>query len=146
MKVWVWSVFAVLALLWTLGVWAGVELLQWGLQWLGAAPHLDAAGALGTLRVPAWLTLWIDVTWLQALLESVRWALEGLQQGGPLLASLGQALAAWLVPLGWLTWGLGLLTLLALAALSHALVARPGRSGGRLPPPSPPGLGGASAA
>lgn len=145
MKALVWGVFALLALLWSLGVWAGTSMLAWGLNWMGSAPQLDAAGAISSLGVPAWLTLWVDVALLQALLESVRWGLELLQQGGPLLASLWQALVAALVPLAWLTWGLGLLVLLVLAVLVHWLVSRLGRSGGGLPPPQM-GQGGAHVA
>ena len=62
MKTLIWSLFALIALLWTGLAVLSVQLAEWAL----------AAMAQGTAQwnpadLPAWLSIWLDPAWLQAL-------------------------------------------------------------------------------
>lgn len=123
MKTLVWGLTALLAAGWTGLVWVTHQLTGWLLGAIDAGTLKDAGGALAGLPVPPlpeWLNLWIDTAWLGALqalsADLLGWLGAVLPSGG--------ALMAWVGPLLWVGWGLGMLTLLALAGLVHVLVGR----------------------
>lgn len=122
-KILIWSVFALLALLWTGTAWAGAALTDWVVGLLGSDAGMQLGTAIGSWPIPAWLTYWVDVAAIHAVLDGVAWTMESLQQTWPWIgAALG-----WLVPLIWAGWGIGLVVLLALAVIAHLLVGRIGR-------------------
>ena len=128
MKALIWGLTALLAALWT----GAAALAHKVLGWLLAAMDSGAAGAVPLPPLPDWLALWIDAEALAALRL---WGVDLLQWLGAVLPS-GDALMGWIGPLLWVGWGLGVVTLLALAALLHWLVGRV---------PAPAALRGASA-
>lgn len=123
MKTLVWGITALLATLWTGLVALTHQLSGWLLGALNAAAFSQAAGTVGSLPlppVPVWLSPWLNTPELAALQA---FGVSLVQWMGAVLPS-GDALMAWIGPLLWVGWGLGLLTLLALATLAHWLVTR----------------------
>jgi len=115
MKTLIWSLFALIALLWTGLAVLSVQLADWAL----------AAMAQGTAQwnpadLPAWLSIWLDPAWLQAL--QALWA-----DWVPALVSVlpsGDSLGQWITVLVWLCWGLGLIALLVGAVALHWLAGQ----------------------
>jgi hypothetical protein len=128
MKIALWIVFAVLAVVWTGGALLTVELVRWGAQALASGGAAELADAANRLPVPAWLAPWVDPDWVRALREGIAWTLQAARDALPFL---GTAMG-WLVPLVWIAWVLGFLALLAVAAVLNGLL------GGRRRP-EPPG-------
>lgn len=123
MKTLIWSLTALLAAGWTGLVWLTHQVTGWLLGAVDADGLKDAGGAVAGLPLPPLpdaLALWIDTAWLGALQA---WSAGLLGWLGAVLPS-GDALMAWIGPLLWVGWGLGLLTLLALAGLTHLLAGR----------------------
>jgi hypothetical protein len=132
MKIALWIVFAVLALLWTGGAAAVAQLVQWSAQGLatgGAAP-------LGTIvagaSVPSWLGAWIDPAAWSVAQQAFAGALASLSASLP---AIGTAVG-WLVPAVWVAWGLGLMVLICLTVLAYWLISRFGRVGASGPSPA----------
>jgi hypothetical protein len=129
MKIALWIVFALLALLWTGGAAAVAQLVQWSAQGLAAG----GAGSLGTIAagaaVPSWLAAWIDPAAWNAAVQAISAALSSMAASLP---SIG-ATVGWLVPVVWVIWGLGLVALIGVTLLASWLLGRVGRGG----PPSP---------
>jgi hypothetical protein len=124
MRVVVWAAWAVIAGMWTLGAWVMAELAQWSVQVMSSAEAGRAAQAVMQAPLPPWLGVWIDPAWLELLRSQLQWLIEA---GQAVLPAVG-AVAGWIVPLVWVGWGLGMLTLLALAVGAHWLIGRLGRS------------------
>lgn len=123
MRTLIWGMTALLAAGWTGLVWLTHRVTVWLLAAVEAGTLQDAGGALARLplpQLPEALRPWIDTAWLVQLQA---WAVRLLDGLGTALPS-GDALMAWIGPLLWVGWGLGLLALLALAGLLHALVGR----------------------
>jgi hypothetical protein len=125
MKTLIWSLFGLLALLWSGLCWAGAALLRWAaglLSGTGNAPA-DWGRVLADWPLPQWLALWADVAALRSLLELIASMVESLQAVWP---GVDSALA-WLMPLLWVVWGGGLLMLIGLTGLALwlARAARP---------------------
>ena len=118
MKVLIWSVAALLAAVWTGMVALTVQLSDWLLHAVAAAPLPGSSP--GPLPLPEWLTPWANAEWLAAL--QVVW-MNGAQWLTQLVPGAG-GLMAWITPLLWTGWALGLLPLLALALFLHWLVSR----------------------
>lgn len=123
MKTLIWGLTALLAAAWTGFIALAQQVTGWLLSVLDAGTLTEAGGAAARLPLPPlpdWLAPWIDTAWLGALqafgADLLRWL------GAVLPGS--DALMAWIGPLMWIGWGLGLLTLLALAVLLHWLVGR----------------------
>lgn len=115
-----WTVFGLLALLWTAGAWLTAEAVDWIAQSLASGTAVQVARDMTIGTVPQWLQLWIDPAWLQALQSALRWLLELAGTGSPAAG----AVAGWLIPLVWVGWGLGIVALLAAAAAVHLLLRR----------------------
>jgi hypothetical protein len=124
MKLLVWCVFAVFALLWTLAAWIAARLAG------AAAAAVREHGGFPTSAEHSWnwqlppdLASWIDPALLLYLQQMMSWSLEGLRDTLPFFG----ALLGWIVPLTWIGWALGLVLLLAAAAFAHWLAARRAR-------------------
>lgn len=136
MKWMIWTIGGLLAASWTVAL-ALVALL------LGLVGDLLQRAGSGTAPVPAlptevpagmasWLPTWLRA-WMQASLtawiDPAAWAAlvqavqRALAYGQSVLPALGSA-TGWIETLVWVVWGLGMLALLVVAAVSHGLLAR----------------------
>lgn len=120
MKALIWIVAGFLGLLWTGFASLMTGLLAWASQATSSAGLAEFGRVVAQWPVPGWVSWWIDPDALKALQETVRWTLENLGGALPMAGSI----VGWLVPLGWVLWGLGLLTLFALAVGMQMLVGR----------------------
>lgn len=123
MKPLIWGLTAVLATVWTGLVWLTHTLSEWLLGTVNGEAIAGTGGALGSLPLPPlpdWLAPWINAAWLA----------DWQAFGAGLLGWLGgvmpsaDALMTWIGPLLWIGWGLGLLTLVALAVAGHVFADR----------------------
>jgi hypothetical protein len=132
MKIALWIVFALLALLWTGGAAVVAQLVHWSAQGLasGSAGSLGAFGA--GVPVPAWLGAWIDPAAWTAAQQAVAGALTSLSGSLP---AIGAAIG-WLVPAVWVGWGLGLVALIVFTLLVSWLLGRFGRGDPFSPTPA----------
>ena len=122
-KTLIWGLAALLAAGWSGLVWLGHHLSLWALGTLEGGTLQNAGGALERLSLPplpGWLGPWFDTAWLS---ELQGWSADLLVWLGAVLPS-GEALMAWVGPLFWAAWGLGVVALIALAALAQALSGR----------------------
>lgn len=125
MKIALWIVFAVLALLWTGGAAAISQLVQWSAQGLAAGSGAPLGTIVAGASVPSWLSVWIDSATWSAAQQAVAGALAALSDSLP---AIGMAVG-WLVPAVWVAWGLGLIALMVLTVLAYGLIVRFGRRG-----------------
>lgn len=123
MKIALWIVFVVVALLWTAGAAGTAALTGWTAAQLASGAAADVGAAAAQWPVPAWLALWIDPALLQTAQQALQWTLQNFRESLPWFG----ALLGWLVPLVWIGWGLGLLVMLLLAIAAHVLIGRSGR-------------------
>ena len=112
MKTLIWSLFALVALLWTGLAVLSVQFADWAL-----ATMAQGTAQWNPADLPAWLALWLDPAWLQALWADWVPALMRLLPSGE---NLGQ----WIAALVWLSWGLGLVALLVGAVALHWLAGQ----------------------
>jgi hypothetical protein len=120
-----WSLSFALLGLWSLACWGLHAAAVWAVA--GAGALAGGTAAMGTVRVPEGLGVWIPpglAGEFQGLLASfgpwVQWALEAVP-----------ALAGGVTVLAWAIWGLGAVTLLGLAIGAHVLIALFKRRGRR---------------
>lgn len=130
MKVLIWFVFVLLAAFWTGLVALTAQVTDWVLAAMASGQIADLAGAAGEIPVPAWLALWVDTAWLQALQASMVDMVQWVSQLLPTAAGL----LGWITPLLWVVWGFVMLLMLACAVVGHWLI---GRLGGRAGPSIP---------
>ena len=118
----IWTIGGVLAALWT----GALALAAAAVDWTARALRQAGAGEMTTPapppELPAWLSTWIEPTTWTAVVQAVHQTLQALQSALPVVGTV----AAWLEPLVWALWGLGMLALLAIAAGSHWWLARRG--------------------
>ena len=122
-------VFALLAL-WSLTAWALHAVAVWTVSNAGALT--GAASGASTISVPDWLASWVPP-------EVTQWASQLMAGLAPLVDSLLQtapALAAGLIVLTWVVWGIGSVLLVLLGAGLHLLIALWRRRGGSGSSPS----------
>lgn len=125
MKFLIWAGTGLVALLWTLTIAVMASLANWL-----AGSTDQAVSGLQTISqwpMPAWLSLWVDPTWLDPIKAMMAWGLDLLTVATPWLAPV----LGWLAPLLWFVWAVVMLLLLAIASSGHLLV-------GKLRPPSHP--------
>lgn len=120
MSLLIWSVFAVLALLWTGGAWASAALVQWSADLMATGQAVELGRAVSSWPVPAWAVWFVDIALVHAMIDGIVWGLETLQAVAPWASTA----IGWLVPVVWVAWAFGLLLMLALAAGLHWLVRR----------------------
>jgi len=126
MKIIIWAGFCVLAMLWTLGALILVELVQWGAQVIASGAALELGSTAAQWPAPAWLALWLDPAMIKAAQEMLLTGFEAFRSGLPWIGSA----VGWLVPLVWISWGIGVVLLLAMAMgatwlTSRTLLTRP---------------------
>ena len=123
MKIVLWAGVAVLGLLWTGLAALGASLVGWGATVLASGGAAEWARAAAQWPVPGWIALWVDPQAVKAIQEALLWGLQALQHSLPWVASA----VGWLVPLVWVTWGLGVLLLVVLGAVAHLFISRGSR-------------------
>ncbi|MBB1076719.1 hypothetical protein HUU62_20160 [Rhodoferax sp. 4810] len=111
-----WTVIVVLLAIWSTGVWMLHALLVWSMS--GAGALADQAQQLGSVNLPSWLPPWLPPEWAPWLQDVATGLLPMLASA---LAMLPSA-ASWLGPLAWLVWAIGLLILVAVAALGQTMI------------------------
>lgn len=130
MKIALWLVTLVLALLWTAGAALTAGVTGWAAGLIASGQAIDVGTSVAQLPVPAWIALWVDPALVQATQEAVLWMLTTFRDSLPWLG----AMVGWLVPVIWIGWGIGMVALLALAMGGHLLI---GRLAGRQSPVLP---------
>lgn len=120
MKMIIWGMFALVALLWTGGAALLAQLVEWSAHGLSNGAGASVGVAATAMQMPSWLSPWIDASAWSATQEAAGALLSGLSG---VLPTLGDTVA-WLVPAVWVTWALGLLALLGLT-LAGAWLMRP---------------------
>lgn len=120
MKIAIWVIFSVLALLWTAGSFIAATLTQWGTQLLATASFEQLNSNVTQWPLPEGLPIWFDPGAILALQHLALLSLEAFRNAMPYMSSM----MAWLVPVIWMVWGFGFLCLLALAGGAHWLAAR----------------------
>lgn len=120
MKLAIWMVFGLIALVWTGGAFLASELTRWAVQALASGDAASLGKDIAQWSVPQWVYSWMDPALIQAMQSSVLWAIEGLRDALPMLSSA----VGWMVPLVWVLWGLGLLAMFVLACGAHVLLGR----------------------
>lgn len=120
MKIAVWFVCLLLLGFWTGGTLLLTELTEWGARQLASDEAAALGEALARWPVPAWVSVWVDPTWIEAAQGGVTWALQALHGALPLVGSA----VGWVVPFIWVLWGLGVILVLGLAFGAHLLLGR----------------------
>lgn len=118
MKIFIWTMTAIVALLGTLLV----AVMAFAAGWLSdnMAGGAGWATQLAQVPVPAWLSLLLDpamVEWVRAASTSV---LSAVATGLPWLAPM----LGWVVPMLWVLWLIVLIFVLAVATGLHFAVGR----------------------
>jgi hypothetical protein len=119
MRLLVWTVAAVLALLWTGGAALLASLVQLAVHGVAAGAGVSLPAAADP-ALPRWLAGWIDPAWWQAALQSASSAWAAASAWAPALSTA----IGWLEPAIWAAWAAGIVALLALAGLATWLVGR----------------------
>ena len=119
-KIILWAAFGVLAVVWTLGALIVVELVQWGAQAIALGAPTEPGRSAGQWPAPAWLALWLDPAAIKAAQEGLLTGLEAFRSALPWVVSA----VGWLVPLVWISWGIGVALLLAVTGGAHWLASR----------------------
>jgi hypothetical protein len=118
MKILIWAITAVIALLGSLLVAVMAFTVGWLSDNMAGGP--DWVKQLAQVPVPAWLSLFLD----PAMVEWVRTASAGMisavATGLPWLAPM----LGWVVPALWVIWLIVLICLVGLASVLHYLVGR----------------------
>ncbi|QDL54273.1 hypothetical protein [Rhodoferax aquaticus] len=107
-----------LALVWTAFIALSAAVADWLASQGGQLP--GGLYALGQWPMPPWVALWIDPALAETLRASVVWALDLAAALMPWILPL----LAWVAPVLWVIWGLGLVALLVLAGLGVFLLGR----------------------
>ncbi|OYU46706.1 MAG: hypothetical protein CFE44_00680 [Burkholderiales bacterium PBB4] len=118
MKIMLWGVTLLLAMVWTVGV----ALLASVANWLAGAGDqvVGAVQMVAEWPVPAWANVWMDPAWLDAVRAMLTVSIDAVATYAPwLFSALG-----WVAPLLWVLWGLGMFLLLVVAAVGQVLLGR----------------------
>jgi hypothetical protein len=120
MTVIIWSIFIVLALVWTASAAVLAQLIKWSVPGLAMVGEASGGALAATVAMPAWLSPFIDPAFWTAMQESVTGVVASLPAMMPFLGEV----ATWLVPVVWVVWGLGCLSLLTLSLASTWMLHR----------------------
>ena len=120
MKVLIWAAFGVLAALWSLGALIVVELVQWSAQVIASGAAVELGRSAAPWPAPAWLASWLDPAAIKATQEGLLTGFEAFRSALPWVGST----LGWLVPLVWISWGIGIALLLAMTGGAHWLASR----------------------
>ena len=119
MKILIWAVFGVLAVLWTLGALIVVELVQWSAQVIASGAAVELGRSAAQWPAPAWLASWLDPVTIKAAQQGMQAGFEAFRSALPWVGSA----VGWLVPLVWISWGIGVALLLAMTGGAHWLAS-----------------------
>ena len=120
MKLVIWCVFLVLAVLWTFASSILVEAIEWSSQRLSSGQPPNLESVTSQIVIPPWLSPWLEPSSWAMIFQSIEFFLANVTAAVPALGSL----LGWLVPLVWIGWGLGILALLALAIAGTFILKR----------------------
>lgn len=120
MKIIIWLAFGALAVLWTLGALIVVELAQWGAQAIASGATTELGRSAAQWPAPVWLSPWLDPAAIKSVQESLQTGFEAFRGALPWIGSA----VGWLVPLAWISWGIGVTLLLVMAGGAHWLASR----------------------
>lgn len=126
LKTALWTIAGLLALLWSGLAWVAAAVVRWTVEALSTGQAAELGKTAVEFKFPAWLEPFLDTGLLSSLQDLARWVLEMAGQGAPLAG----AAVGWLVPVVWVGWALGLLTLLGIAGLLHLALRSLPRIGG----------------
>jgi hypothetical protein len=121
MKTLIWAFFLVLTLLWTGLAVMSIGVSDWLLSLLnsGLNASLSSGSALSqqvaAVSLPAWLQMWVDPLWLEAIRSMMAPVIGMLSAVMPSTDTLGTLLSV----LVWVIWGFGAAVLLAGALGAH---------------------------
>jgi len=119
-KIVIWSVFSLTALLWTFASTILVEAIQWSSERLTSGQTANLESVTSSIVIPPWLSPWLEPSSWAMIFQSIQFFLANAASAVPAIGSL----LGWLVPLVWIGWGLGILALLALAIAGTLAVKR----------------------
>jgi hypothetical protein len=120
MKIIIWAVFGVLVVAWTLGALIVAELAQWGAQFIASGAATELGRSAAQWPAPAWLALWLDPVAIRSVQEGLQTGFEAFRGALPWIGSA----VGWLVPVAWISWGIGVALLLAMTGGAHWLASR----------------------
>lgn len=118
MKVAVWGISLILAIVWTAGIAITVEVVRWSIGALAAGGVGGLTEAVARIPVADWLAPFIDIFGGREMLSAVA---SWLQSASTFLPLASQSLG-WLVPALWVVWALGLGVLLIVTVLVSRLL------------------------
>jgi hypothetical protein len=118
MKILIWAIAAVAALLGTLLVAVTASAVGWlGDNMAGGA---DWVKQLALMPVPAWLSLFLDPAMVEWVHSATLGAISAVATGLPWLAPM----LGWVVPVLWVVWLIILICIIGLASGLHYAVGR----------------------
>lgn len=120
MRILIWSVFGLVALLWTGVSFISAEVIQWASEALASSNPSALENATNNIVIPPIISPLLEPAAWATLFQSVQAALANTAAAIP----LAQSIFDWLVPLVWTVWALGLLALIALAVGINRLLSR----------------------
>lgn len=120
MKLVIWCVFLVVAVLWTFASSILVEAIEWSSQRFSSGQPPNLESITSQIVIPPWLSPWLEPSSWAMIFQSIEFFLANVTAAVPALGSL----LGWLVPLVWIGWGLGILALLALAIAGTFILKR----------------------
>lgn len=112
-----WFLSFTLMALWSLACWGLYTVAAWAVSSAGVLT--DGTHAIGTIFIPEWLRGWIPP-------ELAREFEALIAPAGPMIAAAIEtvpALSGAVTVVGWAIWGLGAMTLVAMAIGAHALIS-----------------------
>lgn len=118
MRTIVWSLFAIVALLWTGAAWLSHHVVELSVAWSQAGDAPSAAEMLARWQIPPWVTQVVGVQQLHHLFDMFASGLQLLQDLSPFFADM----LGWLIPVIWFTWFVGVVLLLVPTLVLHALL------------------------
>lgn len=124
MKILVWSLCAVFAMVWTGLAALAAQAARWIASGLASGQIQDFSSGAAQWPKPEGLPAWIEPHWIETAQSAVIAALQFFAELSPYLSSA----MSWVVPLVWILWGIGLISLLALGGGAHWLIGRWQRS------------------
>ena len=120
MKALIWGVFTLGVLLWTGATALVVNVIDWSAEQLSKGSPAFLETAANNIAIPIWMSPWLDPSTWATIFMSIQGMLASTAAAVPFLGSM----LGWLAPLVWIIWGLGVLTLLALAIVGILLLKR----------------------
>ena len=131
MKILIWAITGLLLLMWTGVIAVSTAVVTW-VAGLSTDPAQRGVQAMGELRVPEWVSIWMP----PGVLESVKASTSGLLESTMAAVTWLMPMMAWLNPVLWVMWGLVAILMLALAGGLHLLLGRKNDRNGSPPMPS----------